>query len=42
LPSYDNDLNYTTKVDGREREGMPPTRGRIQQLQWTKDTITAA
>lgn len=37
---YDNDLNYITKVDDWEREGMPPARGHIQQLQWTKDTVT--
>ena len=37
---YDNDLNYLTKVDDWEREGMPPARGHIQQLQWTKDTVT--
>ena len=37
---YDNDLNYTTKVDDWEHEGMPPARGHIQQLQWTKDTVT--
>lgn len=37
---YDNDLNYITKVDDWEREGMAPARGHIQQLQWTEDTIT--
>ena len=37
---YDNDLNYITKVEDWEREGMPPARGHIQQLQWTKDTVT--
>lgn len=37
---YDNDLNYITKVDDWERDGMPPARGHIQQLQWTEDTIT--
>lgn len=37
---YDNDLNYITKVDDWEREGMPPARGHIQRLQWTKDTVT--
>lgn len=39
---YDNDLNYITKVgdDEWKREGMPPARGHIQQLQWTEDTIT--
>lgn len=37
---YDNDLNYITKVDDWEREGMPPARGHIQQLQWTEDTVT--
>lgn len=37
---YDNDLNYITKVDDWEREGMPSARGHVQQLQWTKDTVT--
>ena len=37
---YDNDLNYITKVDDWEREGMPPARGHVQQLQWTEDTVT--
>ena len=37
---YDTDLNYITKVDDWEREGMPPARGHVQQLQWTEDTVT--
>ena len=37
---YDNDLNYITKVEDWEPEGMAPARGHIQQLQWTEDTIT--
>ena len=37
----DNEDQETVEgSDDWEREGMPPARGHIQQLQWTKDTVT--